>query len=547
MRNTTNKPLVSHLLAKLITGIVLINVLVFAIASTFFPPSEHAFIFYFITSMTLTLFLVKEHLKHFTELQANILKITQGNLSTPIQTNSTIPEFVAAASNIERIRLTLIKHSGHMEHRALHDDLTGLANTDLLNDRINRAVSQSRRENNSFSLVMLSLRKTSIGKEHVDYKPSNAILRKVADGLLECIRDTDTLARISDSEFCIIYRGIRLTQSRRLANNILEKAQDALNHEEQTLQAKPNIGISLYPDHGDSSQLLLERANVALEYGAQKHTPIIAYKPHMDQNDKEQLLLTFDIKQCLKKNQLFAVFQPKIDLKAGMPCGCEILLRWSHPELGLITPEKFIHIAERENFISQITEWLIKHHLAQLREIISRHPDFTFSINISPNNLLDEALLGNIESIIDNACFPVENLVFEVSESAVTKNTVRAKKALRRFERGGIIVSIDNFGTGQSSLSYLNKLPIKELKIDRSLIADLTKGTECLPIVSSAIAQCHELDMTIVAEGVENKETLDLLNSMGCDKAQGYYLSKPLSFENLCKWLQEEIPQNIHA
>lgn len=547
MQNTTNKPFVSRLLAKLIIGIVLINALVLAITLIFVPDSEQALIVYVISALVFTLLLVTRQLKPFAELQANIFKVTQGNLSSPIQTSSTVPEFIEATANIERLRLTLMKHSGHMEHRAFHDDLTGLANAYLLNDRLNRAVAQSRRDNNSFSLVMLSLRKSRLNKENIDYKLSDTTLRKVADGLLECMRDTDTLARISEAEFCIIYRDIRLTQSRRLANNILEKTQDALNHEEQTLQANPSIGISLYPDHGDSSEFLLERANIALEYGAQKNTAIIAYEPHMDQNDKEQLLLTFDIKQCLKKNQLFVVFQPKINLKTKKPCGCEILLRWSHPELGLITPEKFIHIAERENFISQITEWLITEHLEQLRKIISRYPDFTFSINISSYNLFDEALLENIDSIIDKACFPGDNLVFEVSESTITRHAIRAKKALARFATGGITVSIDNFGTGQSSLSRLNKLPIKELKIDRSLICDLTKSTEHLPTVSSAIAQCHELNMTVVAEGVNSKEALDLLSSMGCDKAQGNYLSKPLSFEHLCTWLQEKRPRNIHA
>ena len=219
--------------------------------------------------------------------------------------------------------------------------------------------------------------------------------------------------------------------------------------------------------------------------------------------------------------------------------GCELLLRWQHPHLGLIYPDKFIPIAERENLIGELTRWVVSKYLHRFCEMVEDDPSFHVAINVSPIDLLDDALLLSINEILALSKFPAQNLFIEVTENAIMKNPVRSADILNLFHDSGINVSIDDFGTGYSSLAYLQKFPISELKIDKSFVRNLTRDSMNFPIVKATITMAHDMGIAVVGEGVEDDAELGLLASIECDRVQGYYYSKPLKFEGLVDWLKD--------
>ena len=200
-----------------------------------------------------------------------------------------------------------------------------------------------------------------------------------------------------------------------------------------------------------------------------------------------------------------ALFQPKIDLVSGEPCGCELLLRWQHPHLGLIYPDKFIPIAERENLIGELTRWVVSKYLHKFIKLVELDSDFHVAVNVSPIDLLDDSLLVSINEILERSRFPVGNLYIEVTENAIMKNPIRSADILNMFSDAGVMVSIDDFGTGYSSLAYLQKFPISELKIDKSFVSDLSEDSQNFPIVNATITMAHDLGIKVVAEGVEDE------------------------------------------
>jgi EAL domain-containing protein (putative c-di-GMP-specific phosphodiesterase class I) len=268
-----------------------------------------------------------------------------------------------------------------------------------------------------------------------------------------------------------------------------------------------------------------------------KGLKIASYHVDMDRHRYEDLQLSVDLKDGVDSGQFEAVFQPKIDLKTNRPCGCELLTQWRHPHYGLISPLKFIPLAERENLIGKLTLQVFERSAKQLKSIIENSNDFQFSINVSPLNLLDTTLLSELKQIMHTAGFPTSRLTIEVTENAIMTNPLRSARVLEEFAESGIQISVDDFGTGYSSLSYLQKFPIHELKIDKSFVIGLHETSNNYPIVNATIAMAHDLGMTVVAEGVEDLRVLQLLEKLGCNRVQGYHFSKALTYDELAKWL----------
>jgi EAL domain-containing protein (putative c-di-GMP-specific phosphodiesterase class I) len=245
------------------------------------------------------------------------------------------------------------------------------------------------------------------------------------------------------------------------------------------------------------------------------------------------------MREGIYSGQFEAVFQPKIDLITNQPCGCELLTQWRHPRFGIISPEKFIPLAERENVVGKLTLQVLADNADGIKSIIEKYPEFQISINVSPINLLDTSLLDELNDIIARTDFPVSKLAIEVTENAIMTNPLRSARVLEEFARAGVQVSVDDFGTGYSSLSYLQKFPINELKIDKSFVIGLHDNSNNYPIVNATIAMAHDLGMTVVAEGVEDVYVLKLLQKLGCDHVQGHHFSKSLSFGVLVEWLDK--------
>ncbi len=305
-----------------------------------------------------------------------------------------------------------------------------------------------------------------------------------------------------------------------------------------TLQVGTSIGIAIYPENGETPELLIQHADVAMYEAKYQGLKVISYHEDMDKDRIEDLQLATDMREGIKSDQFYAVFQPKVDLSTGRPCGCEMLTRWNHPRLGLIAPDKFIPIMERENMIGEMTQMIFDKYVLQLKQLMDARPDFRVSINVSPLSLLDTSLLENLEVSMQVNGFNASGLIIEVTENAIMSNPLRSARVLQKFSDAGIGVSVDDFGTGYSSLAYLQKFPINELKIDKSFIIGLHKSSQNYPIVNATVTMSHDLGMSVIAEGVEEMEVIDLLVEMKCYQVQGTFFSQPLSFEKLEGWIE---------
>ena len=478
-------------------------------------------------------------LKPMKELRRQSREIAEGNIHIPIHIATKLQDIKYLSNDLEIMRFSLVDMAETMQFKATHDELTNLPNRFLFNDRLHTAISVATRENKNFSVLLIDLNRFKEINDTLGHGMGDKVLQEVSRRLQEEIRESDTFARIGGDEYAVILTGVGQIIAEKIACKLYKLIEPAITVGEHTLNVGASIGIAVYPDDGNEAELLLQHADIAMYHAKRNNLVVASYHPDMDVDSYENLILANDMKHSIEAGHFRPLFQPKIDVKSGKLCGCEILMRWQHPELGLICPDKFIPLAEQENLIGILTRWMISNYLEKFRRLIKVNPDFTISINISPNDLLDTALFNAIKEILNTSHFPANRLFIEVTENAIMKNPARSTDILTHFHELGIAISVDDFGTGYSSLAYLQKFPITELKIDKSFISHLTKASNDYMIVNATIAMAHDLQLRVVAEGVETVEVLELLKGLNCDCAQVYYFSKPLEYDDFQKWLND--------
>lgn len=464
--------------------------------------------------------------------------VAAGECSTNITVATRIREVSDLSDDLESMRLTLVEQTERMQYKAMHDELTGLPNRSLNNDRIKHAISRASRKSSCFAVLLLDLNRFKDINDTLGHGVGDQTLMIVAERLNLGIRDSDSIARIGGDEFCAIIENVERVVAEKLAMKLADLLEPSFKVNGHTLQVGTSIGIAVYPENGDNPELLMKHADVAMYEAKYQGLKVVSYHEDMDKHRIEDLQLSTDMREGLKSDQFYAVFQPKVDLSTGHPCGCEMLTRWNHPRLGMIAPDKFIPLMERENMIGEMTQIVFEKHLLQMKQLVDSYPDFKISINVSPINLLDTTLLDNLEVSMQVNGFRSSSLIIEVTENAIMSNPLRSARILQKFSDAGIGVSVDDFGTGYSSLAYLQKFPINELKIDKSFIIGLNKKSQNYPIVNATVTMSHDLGMSVIAEGVEKMEVIDLLVEMKCYHVQGTFFSKPLSFEELEGWIE---------
>jgi diguanylate cyclase (GGDEF)-like protein/PAS domain S-box-containing protein len=427
-----------------------------------------------------------------------------------------------------------------LERLALHDALTGLPNRTLLNDRIERAIGAAKRARRSMAVLLLDLDRFKDVNDTLGHDVGDMLLTEVGPRLQRPLRETDTVARLGGDEFAILLpEPTDLVTACRVAERIVDGLRQPFEIRGLILEVGVSIGVALYPEHGQTGPELLQHADVAMYAAKRGPAGFVVYSAESDTNSVRQLTLTGQLRRAIEDGQMLLEFQPKIDASTTRVAGVEALIRWQHPELGPIPPDEFIHSAEQTGLIKPLTHWVMNAALRQLRRWTERGHDFGVAVNLSVKSLQDPDLPETIRGLLEDWQQPPERLTFEITESALMADPAAALEVLERIAAIGCKLSLDDFGTGYSSLAYLQKLPIDELKIDRSFVIAMTRDDNAAVIVRAVVKLAKGLGLDVVAEGVESADAFERLRALGCDQAQGYWFGSAMTGDQLLIWLKE--------
>jgi len=425
-----------------------------------------------------------------------------------------------------------------LRHQAMHDALTTLPNRSLLKDRLQHAIDVAHREKTKVALCFIDLNHFKDVNDTLGHHFGDQLLVQISQRLHKTLRKCDTVARLGGDEFAIILRGASLASTHSIIEKILKQIEEVVEVEGNKLFVSGCIGIAMYPDHGREPNILLKHADIAMYEAKRAGIHVTVYDEQLDKFSQERLTLIKDLGQAFGTDQLTLHYQPKVNINTQEAIAAEALLRWNHPTLGNIPPDRFISIAEQSGLIRPLTEVVLRMAIRDLAALSEQGIDTNIAINLSACNLQD----ADLESLLINSLHQWKmhpaNLTLELTESAMMANPAHAQKLLFRLDSIGFKISIDDFGTGFSSLVNLKRLPIQEIKIDRSFVLNMNANEEDASIVKATIELGHSLGMNVVAEGVEDQASLDHLQQLGCDMAQGYYLSRPIPFQEFVLWMQ---------
>ena len=423
---------------------------------------------------------------------------------------------------------------------ATHDTLTELPNRILLIDRLEQIISAVSLEKNLIAVIILDIDRFKDINDTLGHNTGDRVIRQVAYSLRRAIPEPNTVARLDGNEFAIILEKVGTKENTiKLIHKIKKVLHTPMKLEGVRLNIEVSFGFSLYPDHGKSAQILIQRAEVAMYQAKKKNCGIIEYTTSLDRCNTRRLTLMGELRKAIINNELVAYYQPKIDVKTGIINEVEALVRWEHKVHGLIPPDDFIPMAEQTGVIKQLTLWVLHESLMQCAKWKSEGINLRVAVNISASDLLDVRFSDTVIRILKTHHMSPDNLQLEITESAVMINAELSIEVLTRLSTLGIRLSVDDFGTGYSSLSYLSRLPVNELKIDKSFVMNMENNSNNLIIVQTTIDLGHNLGLEVVAEGTENATDILRLQQLGCDKAQGYYFTKPLSAKEFKNWREK--------
>jgi len=448
------------------------------------------------------------------------------------ETQHLVDAFNAMRSQVQARQVAL-------EYHALHDPLTNLGNRNRLTDRLDQAITMAERTNGSLSLLMLDLNNFKEVNDTLGHPAGDQLLIDVGLRLSNLLRESDTIARLGGDEFAILLPTATEFHATKVGKKIASALAHAFTLDEQQLYISASVGITTYPHHGHDARVLIQRADIAMYQAKNNKTGLAVYDPEKDQHSLQRLGLMADLRIALKQDELDVYYQPQAALGEGRVIGMEALLRWNHPEHGFISPEEVIRLAEQTGLIHEIALWVLTQAVRQTKKWGELGYDLTVAVNLSAQNLEDDRIVEQVRTLLKQYRFPAKQLILEVTENAMMSHPEKAIDILTQLDTMGVKISVDDFGTGYSSLSYLKRLPVNELKIDKSFVFEMIKDENDAVIVRSTIDLAHNLGLKVVAEGVEDKETWDLLQILRCDTVQGYFLSRPVPAQEFLTWLKQ--------
>ncbi|MDH5443974.1 MAG: EAL domain-containing protein [Gammaproteobacteria bacterium] len=428
-----------------------------------------------------------------------------------------------------------------LEYQALHDSLTGLANRTLLMDRLQQGIQQCARHQTALSLLLIDLDSFKEVNDTLGHQVGDKLLEEVGNRLKQSLREIDTVARLGGDEFAILLPENNSIEASEVARKIQHLLEDDFLINEMQLYVSASIGIASYPQQASNIQDLIKFSDIAMYVAKRNRLGYAIYDRELDTHSISQLSLGSDLRNALDNDSIQLVYQPKLTCNSLEVYGIEALLRWTHPELGPIPASEAIDLAEQTGFINQLTIWIADEISKQNKLWQKQGIHLPIAINLSVYSLQSNAVIEQILSRLNADNTLKNNFIFEITESAMMVDPQHAIETLNQISDAGGQLSIDDFGTGFSSLAYLKQMPVGELKIDKSFVSDMVKSENDAIIVRSIIDLAHNLDLKVVAEGVEDKATLQLLQILNCDIVQGNYFCQPVSVSQFQDWYSQRI------
>ena len=434
-----------------------------------------------------------------------------------------------------------LRHQAEVnEHQALHDSLTDLPNRTLFHERIRHALGSARREHVPTAVMIMDLDRFKEVNDTLGHASGDELLKQVGIRLSQSLRESDTVARLGGDEFGVLLpKVVDAEAAVAVARKLRTTLEEPFTIHGLALQMEASVGIALYPEHGDDVQSLLQRADVAMYVAKEHPAGCEVYTRERDDYSPDRLTLLTELRRAIDRGELLLHYQPKADLRTGEIDGVEALVRWQHPERGMIPPDEFIPPAQKTGVIGPLTMFVLDEALRQCRTWSLQGLELCVAVNLSTRNLLDLHLPEAVDELLARWEVPARLLELEITESTILADPVRAMQILSRLDEMGVRLSIDDFGTGYSSLAYLKRLPVDELKIDKSFILGMEESENDEVIVRSTIDLGRNLGLRVVAEGVETAQAWSRLAQLGCNIAQGYYLSRPVPADELTEWFAD--------
>jgi len=458
-------------------------------------------------------------------------RLGRGDYDEPVRHGGD-DEIGELARAFDHMRINVAAQRQQIRQLAFRDRLTDLPNRLQFTELLQHAIDEG---GQPVAVLMLDLDRFKHVNDVLGYGSGDRLLKGVAERLRQLVRDGDVVARLGGDEFALLMHGADAPTAMQLAQRITLAFEQPLLLDDQTVDLSAGIGVAAWPDHAGDADSLLNRAEVAM-YAAKRQTAgAQVYDPAVDTASALNLSLLSELRRALEGQELRLFLQPKIDIQTGAVCGAEALVRWQHPSRGLVQPMDFIPFAEQTGFIRQLTLWVFEQAAAE-QVALALLGVRRVSVNLSTRDLLDLDLPDKLDAILRRHRAVAEGFCLEITESAIMDDPQRAEATLNRLSERGYKLSIDDFGTGYSSLAYLKRLPVDELKIDKSFVMAMEHDAGDAKIVRSTIDLAHNLGLSVVAEGIENENVLALLHGLRCDEGQGFHMSKPLPAADFCDW-----------
>jgi diguanylate cyclase (GGDEF)-like protein len=437
--------------------------------------------------------------------------------------------------------------SSEKEHQALHDGLTDLPNRLQFTSIMERRVDQGRNRIASGAVLLIDLDRFKEVNDTLGHQAGDTLLCLIGPRIETALPPGGVIARLGGDEFAVLLPGVDGAQATEIGEAIVQSLLEPFRVDTFNLEVEASIGIAMFPEHGTTADQLIKQADIAMYVAKGRQSGVEVYDAEQDQNSRRRLSLLSELRSAITSGEVVLYYQPKLDLMTDQVTGFEALVRWHHPTFGLISPEEFVPFAEHTGLIKPLTTFVIRTAVEQAKEWLATGADLDIAVNLSARSLHDGAITEEVAKILDELDLPAQRLRLEITESSIMADPARAKRVLAQLDAMGVKLAIDDFGTGYSSLAYLQSLPVREVKIDRSFVLRVLDSPRDRVIIRSTIDLTRHLGLRSTAEGIETGEAQRWLCAAGCDEGQGFHIASPMSAADATEWLRRRLARSAAA